>query len=47
MCLELDAKEIYMAPMAHLLPKGVHRVKCFINELVQLDQKEGEGVRGN
>lgn len=31
-----------MNPMAHLLPQGVLRVKRFIQDLVQMDQREGE-----
>lgn len=38
----MDAKEAFMNPMAHLLPSGVHSVKTFIQELVQIDQREGE-----
>ena len=38
----MDAKEVFMNPMAHILPGGVHRVKKFIQDLVQLDQREGE-----
>ncbi len=38
----MDAKETFMSPMAHILPGGVQRVKLFILDLVQIDQKEGE-----
>lgn len=41
---EMDAKEAYMHPMAYLLPKGVERVKLFIQQLVQIDQKEGQSL---
>ena len=42
LCLELDAKEMYMSPMAHILPTAVRRLKEFIQSLVQIDQKDGE-----
>ncbi len=38
---EMDAKEAFMNPMAHLLPLGVKRVKIFIQDLVQIDQRDG------
>ena len=44
LCPEMDAKEMFMYPMARLLPEGVKRVKVFIQELVQIDQKEGENL---
>jgi hypothetical protein len=31
-----------MAPMTHLLPGGVKRIKAFIEDLVQIDQRDGE-----
>ena len=42
LCTEMDAKEAFMNPMAHLLPTGVSRVKRFVQDLVQIDQKEGK-----
>ena len=39
---EMEAKEPFMHPMNCLMPDGVARVKTFILDLVQIDQKEGE-----
>lgn len=39
--LEMDAKEGYMQPMNPVLPDGVGRLKVFIQDLVQVDQKTG------
>ncbi len=38
---EMDAKEAYMQPMSAVLADGVRRVKEYIQDLVQLDQKQG------
>lgn len=38
---EMEAKEPFMHPMNFLMPESVQRVKSFIEELVQIDQKEG------
>lgn len=40
LCTHLDAKEVYMNPMEHLLPQGAHGVKAFIQDLVQIDQRD-------
>ncbi len=39
---EMDAKEPYMQPLGYILPRSVERIKDFIQQLVQIDQKEGE-----
>jgi len=36
----MDAKEAYMHPMSAVLASGVRRVKIFIQDLVQLDQRQ-------
>ena len=38
---EMEAKEPFMHPMNFLMPESVARVKSFILNLVQIDQKEG------
>ncbi len=38
---EMDAKEAYMHPMSAILANGVKRVKEYIQDLVQLDQRHG------
>lgn len=38
---EMDAKEAYMHPMSAILANGVERVKEYIQDLVQLDQRHG------
>ncbi len=37
----MDAKEAYMHPMSAILSNGVQRVKEYIQDLVQLDQRQG------
>lgn len=37
----MDAKETYMQPMSAILPDGVCRVKEYIQDLVQIDQRQG------
>lgn len=41
---EMEAKEPFMHPMNFLMPESVQRVKSFIEELVQIDQKEGTHI---
>lgn len=43
---EMEAKEPYMHPMNFMMPEGVLRVRSFIQELVQIDQKEVSAERG-
>ena len=38
---EMEAKEPFMHPMNFLMPESVARIKTFIQNLVQIDQKEG------
>ena len=38
---EMEAKEAFMHPLNFIMPASVVRVKSFIEELVQIDQKEG------
>ena len=40
--LEMDAKEPFMHPMSAALPRGVQKVKEFIQDLVQIDQRNSE-----
>ena len=40
--LEMDAKEPFMQPMSAILPTGVRRIKEFIQDLVQIDQRSSE-----
>ena len=42
---EMEAKEQFMHPLNFLMPDSVARVKTFILNLVQIDQKEGGCVR--
>ena len=44
---EIDAKEKYMVAIAPILPNGVRRIKEYILDMVQIDQRNGEecGVR--
>ena len=40
--LEMDAKEACMKPMSEILPMSVVRLKTFVQEILQIDQKTGE-----
>ena len=40
--LEMDAKEACMKPMSEILPRSVERLKTFVQEILQIDQKTGE-----
>ena len=40
--MEMDAKEPFMQPMSATLPGGVLKVKEFIQDLVQIDQRNSE-----
>ena len=40
---EMEVKEPFMHPMNFLMPESVARIKSFILNLVQIDQKEGGG----
>ena len=40
--LEMDAKEACMKPMSEILPRSVERLKTFVQEILQVDQKTGE-----
>lgn len=39
---EIDAKEQYMVAIAPILPEGVTRIKRYIQDMVQIDQRNGE-----
>ena len=39
---EIDAKERYMVAIAPILPPGVKRIKEYIQDMVQIDQRSGE-----
>ena len=41
---EIDAKEQYMTAIAPILPDGVRRIKEYIQDMVQIDQRNGEYV---
>ena len=41
---EIDAKEQYMTAIAPILPEGVKKIKVYIQDMVQIDQKNGECV---
>ncbi len=43
----MDAKEAYMQPINPVLPEGVRRIKEFVQDLVQVDQKRGVLVVSN
>ena len=38
---EIDAKELYMSAIASILPRGVKRIKEYIQNMVQIDQRIG------
>ena len=39
--VEIDAKEKYMVAIAPILPDGVKRIKTYILDMVQIDQRIG------
>ena len=39
---EIDAKEKYMVAIAPILPHGVKRIKEYILDMVQIDQRNGK-----
>ena len=41
---EIDAKEQYMTAIAPILPEGVKRIKEYIQDMVQIDQKNGKCI---
>ena len=38
---EIDAKEQYMVAIAPILPNGVKKIKEYIQDMVQIDQRSG------